>query len=68
MTCDLCDQYQNGERESGDGEGGMTFYRVDKANVMIVGCNKHVATVMKTLNRYYDKHGSLAESLEGEIR
>ncbi len=69
LTCQKCADYQDGHLESGDGGGGISYYRVDVANVQITGCSEHVATVMKTLNKYREEHdGKLAESEHGEIR
>lgn len=68
MTCKDCSDYQDGTKESGDGGGGVSYYRVSVANVMMVGCNKHLAVLIKTLNCYRTDHnGELAVS-KGEIR
>lgn len=66
MTCNLCNDYQDGKRESGDGGGGVSYYRINRANVMVVGCNEHLRIMFKMLNKYYEEHGELKD--DGTIR
>jgi hypothetical protein len=42
MSCEACESYIN--------EGIKFWYRWNNAKIVIIGCQKHVSEVIKTLN------------------
>jgi len=49
MSCEECEKIQNKVFSANGGE--VAYYRIEDANVALVGCRKHLKMLIERLNR-----------------